>query len=157
MAQSVFNLATNSKHDGRPAHRITQARDGMLPDGPNPEQTFEGRHESAEPGKQAFRSFAVFLEALNRHRGKGQQKVTVDTCTFFRAAKRLGAVGPGGGPHRRTRNKPMQSQLRMHQAAAAERGNDAGASAGLRQWRTDVAECTGTVGAAQLGPTPWHF
>ncbi len=42
------------------------------------EQTFEGRRENLSQANKLSRSFATLLEALNRHRGKGQQKVTVE-------------------------------------------------------------------------------
>jgi hypothetical protein len=42
------------------------------------EQTFEGRRENLTQANKLSRSYAVLLEALNRHRGKGQQKVTVE-------------------------------------------------------------------------------
>jgi hypothetical protein len=42
------------------------------------EQTFEGRRENLNQANKLSRSYAVLLEALNRHRGKGQQKVTVE-------------------------------------------------------------------------------
>src|SRR5262245_15389667 len=41
------------------------------------EQTCEGRRESLSQANKLSRTYAVLLEALNRHRGKGQQKVTV--------------------------------------------------------------------------------
>jgi hypothetical protein len=41
------------------------------------EQTFEGRRESLAQANKLSRTYATLLEALNRHRGKGQQKVTV--------------------------------------------------------------------------------
>jgi hypothetical protein len=40
------------------------------------EQTFEGRRENLSQANQLSRTYAVLLDALNRHRGKGQQKVT---------------------------------------------------------------------------------
>jgi hypothetical protein len=43
-----------------------------------PEQTFEGRQESLNQANKLSRSYTALLEALNRHRGKGQQKVTVE-------------------------------------------------------------------------------
>ena len=44
------------------------------------------------------RSFAVLLEALNRHRGKGQQKVTVEHVHCQRqAARPSSALLPPGG------------------------------------------------------------
>ena len=42
------------------------------------EQTFEGRRESLSQANKLSRTYATLLEALNRHRGKGQQKVTVE-------------------------------------------------------------------------------
>ena len=42
------------------------------------EQTTEGRRENLAQANKLSRTFATLLEALNRHRGKGQQKVTVE-------------------------------------------------------------------------------
>ena len=42
------------------------------------EQTFEGRSENLAQANKLSRTFATLLESLNRHRGKGQQKVTVE-------------------------------------------------------------------------------
>ena len=43
-----------------------------------PDQSFEGRHESLTQANKLSRTYVTLLEALNRHRGKGQQKVTVE-------------------------------------------------------------------------------
>jgi hypothetical protein len=42
------------------------------------QQSFEGRRENLAQANKLSRTYAVLLEALNRHRGKGQQKVTVE-------------------------------------------------------------------------------
>jgi len=42
------------------------------------EQTFEGRRESLNQANKLSRTFTMLVEALNRHRGKGHQKVTVE-------------------------------------------------------------------------------
>ena len=42
------------------------------------EQSFEGRRENLNHANKLSRTYALLLEALNRHRGKGQQKVTVE-------------------------------------------------------------------------------
>ena len=42
------------------------------------DQTFEGRRESLSQANKLSRTFTQLLDALNRHRGKGQQKVTVE-------------------------------------------------------------------------------
>src|SRR5277367_1634990 len=42
------------------------------------EQTPEGRQENLAQASKLSRTYATLLEALNRHRGKGAQKVTVE-------------------------------------------------------------------------------
>src|SRR5215475_5894588 len=42
------------------------------------EQPFEGRRENLSQASKLSRTYATLMEALNRHRGKGQQKVTVE-------------------------------------------------------------------------------
>ena len=42
------------------------------------EQSFEGRRENLAQANKLSRTYAALVEALNRHRGKGQQKVTVE-------------------------------------------------------------------------------
>jgi hypothetical protein len=42
------------------------------------EQTFEGPREGLTQANKLSRTYAVLLDAFNRHRGKGQQKVTVE-------------------------------------------------------------------------------
>jgi hypothetical protein len=57
------------------AHNATMEcyRRAMLP-----EQTSESRSENLNQANKLSRTYAVLLDALNRHRGKGQQKVTVE-------------------------------------------------------------------------------
>lgn len=43
-----------------------------------PEQTFEGRRDSLNQANKLVRSYSTLMEALDRHRGKGQQKVVVE-------------------------------------------------------------------------------
>jgi hypothetical protein len=43
-----------------------------------PDQHPEGRRENLNQANKLSRTFATLLEALNRHRGKGQQKMTVE-------------------------------------------------------------------------------
>ncbi len=42
------------------------------------EQTFEGRDQNLKHGAKLLGIYTRQLEALNKHRGKGQQKVTVE-------------------------------------------------------------------------------
>jgi hypothetical protein len=59
-------------------------------------QSFEGRREALNQSNKLSRTYTTLLEALNRHRGKGQQKVT---CTSIQADRlwfaRLRSRGEG--------------------------------------------------------------
>jgi hypothetical protein len=41
-------------------------------------QTFEGRRENLNQANKLCRSYAALTEALDRHRGKGQQRIVVE-------------------------------------------------------------------------------
>ena len=86
-----------------------------------PSRTFEGRRENLNQANKLSRTWATLLDALNKHRGKGQQKVTVEHVHVH-----SGRAGRGGN-HRATggwggmknlRNNPAQSRstqsLAMH-------------------------------------------
>ena len=65
------------------------------------------------------RTWATLLEALNRHRGKGQQKVTVEHVHVHAGGQAVvGMVEThrGVGIARNRRNNPMQSRLPMHRS-----------------------------------------
>jgi hypothetical protein len=62
------------------------------------EQTFEGRRESLTQANKLSRTYATLLEALNRHRGKGQQKVTVEHVHVHAGGQAMvGMVERSGG------------------------------------------------------------
>jgi hypothetical protein len=62
------------------------------------EQTFEGWRENLSQANKLSRSYAMLLDVLNRYRGKGQQKVTVELLRRVTE----------------TPTSPMQSKLPMH-------------------------------------------
>jgi hypothetical protein len=64
-----------------------------------PEQTANGRQDNLYAANKLSRSFATLLETLNRHRGKGQQKVTVEHVHVHSGGQAIvGTVeGAGGG------------------------------------------------------------
>jgi hypothetical protein len=65
------------------------------------EQTFEGRRENLAQANKLSRTHATLLEALNRHRGKGQQKVTVEHVHVHAGGQAVvGVVSPPGGGDR---------------------------------------------------------
>lgn len=63
------------------------------------EQTFEGRQMALNYANKMVRSYAMLVEALARHRGKGQQTVRVEHVHVHSGGQAIvGAVNhPGGG------------------------------------------------------------
>jgi hypothetical protein len=72
------------------------------------EQTFEGRRENLSQANKLSRTYAVLLDALNGHRGKGQQKVTVEHVHVHSGGQAV--VGmietPGGGDRPKSEEQP---------------------------------------------------
>ncbi|MET4493474.1 hypothetical protein [Bradyrhizobium sp. LA7.1] len=64
-----------------------------------PEQSFAGRQEALNQANKLSRTYAALLEALNRHRGKGQQKVIVEHVHVHAGGQAVVGVveSPGGG------------------------------------------------------------
>ena len=77
------------------------------------EQTFEGRRENLAQASKLSRTYATLLEALNRHRGKGQQRVTVEHVHVHSGGQAVvGVVGPpGGGDRTETEDQPHAKQI----------------------------------------------
>jgi hypothetical protein len=72
------------------------------------EQTFEGWRENLSQANKLSRTHAVLLDTLNRHRGKGQQKVTVEHIHIHDGGQAIvGTVeAPGGGDTTKTKDQP---------------------------------------------------
>jgi len=77
------------------------------------EQTFEGRRENLAQANKLSRTYATLLEALNRHRGKGQQKVTVEHVHVHSGGQAIvGTVdAPGGGVRTKSEGQPHAKQI----------------------------------------------
>jgi hypothetical protein len=77
------------------------------------EQTLQGRSENLSQANKLSRTYSTLLEALNRHRGKGQQKVTVEHVHVH--AGGLAVVGTvetqGGGEIRKSEDQPHARQI----------------------------------------------
>jgi hypothetical protein len=71
-----------------------------------PEQTFEGRKENLNQANKLSRTHAALLEALNRHRGKGQQKVTVEHVHVHEGGQAIVGNVEGGGMRTKSENQP---------------------------------------------------
>jgi hypothetical protein len=77
------------------------------------EQSFEGRRENLAQANKLSRTYATLLEALNRHRGKGQQKVTVEHVHVHSGGQAVvGVVEPaGGGETTKSKDQPHAKQI----------------------------------------------
>jgi hypothetical protein len=67
-----------------------------------PDQGFEARNANIGHANKCARTFATLVETLNRHRGKGQQKVTVEHVHVHEGGQAIvGAVTHAPGEGRR--------------------------------------------------------
>jgi hypothetical protein len=78
-----------------------------------PDQSFEGRRQNVELANKLSRTWTMLLEALNKHRGKGQQKVTVEHVHVHSGGQAI--VGhvehPGGGDREEVEEQPHAQQI----------------------------------------------
>ena len=108
------------------------------------EQTFEGRKENLSQANKLSRTHVTLLEALNRHRGKGQQKVTVEHVHVHvhdGGQAIVGNVEGGWGADQIGESTPCTWICTGPNVAEREHG--AGSCASLPRWLTVDAECTG--------------
>ena len=75
-------------------------------------QSFEGRDQNLKHAAKFTRTFTAQMEALNRYRGKGQQKMTVEHVHVHQGGQAI--VGPvsttkaqGGGENEKTAEQPQ--------------------------------------------------
>lgn len=78
-------------------------RRAMLPD-----QTSERRQDNLNQASKLSRTHATLLEALNRHRGKGQQKVTVEHVHVHEGGQAIvgNVEAKGGGVSKEVKEQP---------------------------------------------------
>lgn len=83
-------------------------------------QTFEGREMNLKHAAKLSRCFASLTEALNRHRGKGQQKVTVEHVHVHEGGQAIvgNVARQGGGSASKTEDQPHAKHL-VHASGAA--------------------------------------
>jgi hypothetical protein len=77
------------------------------------DQGLETRREALNQANKLSRTHAALLESLNRYRGKGQQKVTVEHVHVHSGGQAVvGVVGtPGGGHLSETEDQPHAKQI----------------------------------------------
>lgn len=86
------------------------------------EQPPEGRRENLNQATKLSRTWATLLEALNRHRGKGQQRVTVEHVHVHAGGRAVvGLVeAPGGGDRPKLEEQPHARQIAPELGHASE-------------------------------------
>ena len=90
------------------------------------EQTFVGRELGLKYGDKLVRSFAALTDALNRHRGKGQQVVRVEHVTVQAGGQAIvGAVTQGGGGHQESKDRAHAQAALAHAPEPTLRSPDA--------------------------------
>jgi hypothetical protein len=113
---ALMGIAPNDELEGMMAAQLIAAhnaamecyRRAMIGD-----QTFEGRRENLSQANKLSRAYAVLLDALNRHRGKGQQKVTVEHVHVHSGGQAVVGVveTPGGGSRAKIEEQPRAPAL----------------------------------------------
>jgi hypothetical protein len=90
------------------------------------DQTFEGRRENLNQANKLSRTWVTLLDALNKHRGKGQQKVTVEHVHVHAGGQAVvGTVErQGGGGQPKMEEQPHAKQIE-DAPEPAMRGTDA--------------------------------
>jgi translation elongation factor EF-1alpha len=68
------------------------------------------RHEHLNQAGKLSRTFAMLLDTLNRHRGKGQQKITVEHVHVHTGGQAVVGVveAPGGGVQPKSEDQPIR-------------------------------------------------
>ena len=71
-------------------------------------QTLEWRRENLNQANKLSRTYTTLLESLNRHRGKGQQKVTVEHVHVHEGGQAIvgNVESPGGGFTSKSKEQP---------------------------------------------------
>jgi hypothetical protein len=66
------------------------------------------RHEHLNQAGKLSRTFAMLLDTLNRHRGKGQQKITVEHVHVHSGGQAVVGIveAPGGGVQAKSEEQP---------------------------------------------------
>src|SRR4051794_20643801 len=112
-----------------------------------PEQPFEGWREALTQANKLSRTYATLLEALNRHRGKGHQKVTVEHVHVHQGGQAIvGSVETGGGVLSENQRQPHEPDQQRALASApsapvwGEEPGGAGLPSALREGQAPVLE-----------------
>src|SRR6478735_2284016 len=83
-------------------------RRAMLPDVP-----FDQRHGNLNSANKLSRTYSTLVETLNRHRGKGQQKMTVEHVHVYEGGQAIvgNVESRGGGFAPKSKEQPLAKQI----------------------------------------------
>jgi hypothetical protein len=77
-----------------------------------PDQSFEGRQANLNQATKLTRTFTTQMEALNRHRGKGQQNMTVEHVHVHDGGQAIvSSVTQGGRGDTKKERQPPAKQI----------------------------------------------
>ena len=94
------------------------------------EQSFEARRENLNQANKLSRTYAALTDALDRHRGKGQQRITVEHVNVHAGGQAIvGAVSPGGGISRQSEEETCATREITYEPGIPMRSPDP-------QWET---------------------
>jgi len=89
------------------------------------EQSFEGRRENLSHAGKLSRTYALLVEALNRHRGKGQQRVVVEHVNVHAGGQavvgNVGAPPERGGAGEKAKDQSHAKQIAYEPGVAMPR------------------------------------
>jgi hypothetical protein len=89
------------------------------------EQTFEARRENLTQANKLSRTYAALTEVLDRHRGKGQQRITVEHVNILAGGQAIvGAVTPGGRSSQKSEQQTHATREINHESSIPVRSPD---------------------------------
>ena len=88
-------------------------------------QTLEIWRESLNQAKKLSRTYVDLAEALDRHRGKGQQRIIVERVSVHAGGQAIvGAVTPGAGSRKKLAEQISESREITHEPGTPMRSPD---------------------------------
>lgn len=89
------------------------------------EQTFEGRRENLNQANKLCRSYAALTETLDRHRGKGQQRIVVEHVNVHPGGQAIvGAVTAWGESSQKSEQQTHATREITHEPGIPMRSPD---------------------------------
>jgi hypothetical protein len=89
------------------------------------DQTFEGRRENLNQANKLSRTYAALTEALDRHRGKGQQRITVEHVNVHAGGQAIvGSVTTGSESSQKSKEQTNATREITHEPGTPMRSPD---------------------------------